>query len=284
MRGGLTITHLDWRCLSGAVQFALCAGQDTALIQRANNENKRQDTCVEQVESSDLAWSEHTSEMQYRGDNFLYGGIDFSVPGEGGLDCINFLSPVQRLAETVVFGAVSLLLTVFYWRRVSLVTDNNNQAGGRDRELQVSRQCLLLSLSLVFGLELGYKLSTGQLLWVLNPCHVLTVTQLVLLVSPRSDLSLSLFRLQMYWLTGPLLAILFPVTFTRHIAGEVMSYWVQHLLLLVVPAHLLSTGRYTTEHLTDTAWPGLSLAVFSSYHWIVLQPAGESNCSVQTPL
>ena len=52
MRGGLTITHLDWRCLSGAVQFALCAGQDTALIQRANNENKRQDTCVELVESS----------------------------------------------------------------------------------------------------------------------------------------------------------------------------------------------------------------------------------------
>merc|ERR1711953_901301 len=125
------------------VQFALCAGQDTALIQRANNENKRQDTCVEQVESSDLEWSEHTSEMQYRGDNFLYGGIDFSLPGEGGLDCINFLSPVQRLAETVVFGAVSLLRTVFYWRKVSLVTDNNNQAGGRDRELQVSRQCLL---------------------------------------------------------------------------------------------------------------------------------------------
>ena len=212
-------------------------------------------------------------DMQYRGDNFLYGGIDFSVAGEGGQDCISFLSPAQRLTETLVFGLISLALIAVSWRRVSLDPDNNNQerTGG---ESQVTRQCLLLTLSLVFGLELGYKLSTGQLLWVLNPCHVLTVIQLFLLVSPRTKLTLSLFRLHIYWLTGPILAILFPVTFTRHIAGEVMSYWVQHLLLLLVPGYLLSTPHFSVEHSTDTAWPLLSLSIFSSYHWMVLQPIG----------
>ena len=210
--------------------------------------------------------------MQYRGDNFLYGGIDFSVEGEGGPDCVSFLSPGQRLTESLVFGLSSLLLIVWSWSRVSLDTDNNNQQTAGDSP--VTRQCLLLTLSLVFGLELGYKLSTGQLLWVLNPCHALTVIQLFLLVSPATKLAVSVFRLHIYWLTGPVLAILFPVTFTRHIAGEVMSYWVQHLLLLLVPGYLLSTPHYSVEHITDISWPTLSLSLFSSYHWLVLQPLG----------
>ena len=69
---------------------------------------------------------------------------------------------------------------------------------------------------------------------------------------------------------------MFPVTFTRHIAGEVLTYWVQHLLLLVVPGYLLSTGHFTVEHTSDTAWPALALSVFSSYHWLLLQPIGMS--------
>ena len=67
---------------------------------------------------------------------------------------------------------------------------------------------------------------------------------------------------------------MFPVTFTRLIAGEVLTYWVQHLLLLLVPGYLLSTGDFTVEHTSDMAWPGLALSVFSSYHWLVLQPIG----------
>jgi len=220
--------------------------------------------------------------MQYRGNNVLYGGIDFSITGEGGPDCLAFLSPAQRLTETLVFGVFSVALILYSWRKVWPVNNNNNnnnnntcwsrlRGGG---EYQVSKQCLLMIFSLVLGLELGYKLSTGQLLWVLNPCHVLTVTQLLLLVSPPNRLTSTLFRLHIYWLTGPVLAILFPVTVTRHIAGEVITYWVQHLLLLLVPGYLLATDQYSVEPTADTDWPLLSLSVFSAYHWLVLQPIG----------
>ena len=71
-----------------------------------------------------------------------------------------------------------------------------------------------------------------------------------------------------------MLALIFPVTFTRHIAGEVLTYWLHHLLLVLVPGYLLSTGDFTVEHTSDKAWPGLALSVFSSYHWLVLQPIG----------
>ena len=71
--------------------------------------------------------NEQLVDMQYRGDNFLYGGIDFSVAGEGGQDCISFLSPAQRLTETLVFGLISLALIAVSWRRVSLVYESGKK-------------------------------------------------------------------------------------------------------------------------------------------------------------
>ena len=49
---------------------------------------------------------------------------------------------------------------------------------------------------------------------------MLTLLQLLLLAWPCFPLGLVLFRLQLYWLTGPLLALLFPVTWTREMPGQ----------------------------------------------------------------
>ena len=124
--------------------------------------------------------------MQYRGNNFLYGGIDFSVPGEGGPACTHFLSPHRRLTESLLFGLLGLLVTVQAWRRVRLERNNNQESVGRGGESHHpgARQSLLVVLAVTFGLEVGFKLSTGQVIWLLNPCHVLTVVQLYLLASP----------------------------------------------------------------------------------------------------
>ena len=212
--------------------------------------------------------------MQYRGDNFLYGGIDFSVAGEGGPDCRDFITPQRRLTETAVFGLLSLVVLVQSWRTVRLERNNNQDTGVGEYQYRPARQCLLVLFAVTFGLELGFKLSTGQVLWLLNPCHVLTVTQLFLLASPSTRLTNTIFRLHIYWLIGPFLAIAFPATLTRHIAGEVTTFWVQHLLLVLVPVYLLSTGHFTVEHSSDTTWPSLAISAFTSYHWLVLQPIG----------
>ena len=139
--------------------------------------------------------------MQYQGANFLYGGVDFSVAGEGGPECADFITPHRRLTETVVFGSLGLLVIVQSWGTVRLERNNNED---RDRKYQYrpARQCLLLLFAVTFGLEVGFKLSTGQVLWLLNPCHVLTVIQLFLLASPNTRLSNTVFRLHIYWLTG----------------------------------------------------------------------------------
>ena len=43
-------------------------------------------------------------------------------------------------------------------------------------------------------MEIGFKLATRQLIWLLNPCHVLSFIQLFLIVSPNTKFSTYLFR------------------------------------------------------------------------------------------
>ena len=102
---------------------------------------------------------------------------------------------------------------------------------------------------------------------------MLSILQLLLLTIPSSNLSIALYRLHLYWVTGPLLAILFPVTDSLYFSGEVAVYWVQHLLLILVPAILLP--EMGVEHIMDWTWPTLAFSIFSLYHWLILHPIGD---------
>uniref|UniRef100_A0A914CLG0 Uncharacterized protein n=1 Tax=Acrobeloides nanus TaxID=290746 RepID=A0A914CLG0_9BILA len=40
--------------------------------------------------------------------NLLIGGVDHSIPGNGGIDCVNYIPLWQRVVETVVIVPLSL--------------------------------------------------------------------------------------------------------------------------------------------------------------------------------
>lgn len=201
---------------------------------------------------------------------WLAGGVQFHIPGNGGPGCVQFLSAGQRMAETVVFSLGSIFLLLWSYRALSPV--QNMDAHVLDR---TGKKSLLGLFGMVFGIEIGFKLATKQLIWLLNPCHMLSFIQLFLLVSPQTKVSTYLFRLHVYWLTGPLLALLFPVTNSLELPGEWSIYWVQHLMLLVIPLYLTRLGgQFNLDPLSDLAWPGLAFSIYSLYHWMVLQPIG----------
>ncbi|KAF6778890.1 hypothetical protein AHF37_01533 [Paragonimus kellicotti] len=197
-----------------------------------------------------------------------YTGVNVSIPGAGGTDCINYASSSQRFYETIIVSGVFSYLARWAWPKISLpfVPSSDDKPGGY-------KQILLILHCIVFGMELGFKCASSSLIWALNPCHVLTVIQIFLLSFPPCPLVTHLFRLQMHMLNGPLLAIAFPVLNTRLLPFECGVYFIQHLLLLLVPVILVDqTTVYSVEPFDDLSWVVLSLSLQVLYHFLILQP------------
>lgn len=204
--------------------------------------------------------------------DILYGGVDFTLPGNGGRECVDYLTFKQRIIETVVYELFTIFIFCKVIREVSIPKDLPVYREGTG----AGKKFLLVSLCLVFGIEIGFKFATKQVIFLLNPCHGLTVIQIYLLAFPPSKKVLCVFRVHNYLLFGALQAVLFPVVNTRMLPFEVTNYWIQHLLILVVvPFFLVSCqGPFVLEPIWDFTWATMTFTLFSFYMLLVLQPLG----------
>lgn len=102
----------------------------------------------------------------------LYGGIrPHEVPGHGGPECAAYLSKETKITETCITTVIMLVVLSYALKRVSLPSQPPPE------DYHFWKGPLLALLSIVYGLQIGYKISSGQLLYMLNPCHVITVAE-----------------------------------------------------------------------------------------------------------
>jgi len=206
----------------------------------------------------------------------MYAGVDHSIPGNGGPECVNFLPGWQRVVETVL--AVSMAAYEIKWAypKLTYPTPPPTDCPSRLPTFERLRRWLVAFLCFVFGVEMGYKFASKTSLYVLNPCHVATIMQIALLCSnQRSRFSTALFRVHLYTLPGATLAIVLPVINTRLFPLEVFTYYVQHIGILSLPILLMATGgSFAPEPLTDMSWPLFSSGILMIYHFLPLQMIG----------
>ncbi|KAI8772294.1 transmembrane protein 164 [Biomphalaria glabrata] len=202
--------------------------------------------------------------------DWAYKGVDHSFPGNGGIACRDFLSFSQRCWESLGASAVALIALAIAYPRLRL--PRPCPCAYRHRADPLGKRLLLLLMCLTFGIELGFKFATRQMIWIGNPCHLATMLQIFMLAAPPSRIVTAAFRLHMHMLTGAPIAILFPVINTRLLPFETSVYFLQHFLMLIIPFYLMSLGDpYIPERLNDFSWSMVAFGLLFLYHFIPLQ-------------
>ena len=225
--------------------------------------------------------------------DWTIGGIDFEVEGNGGLHCRDHVGLNRRVWETLL--GIGLPLCLFLWQhtgksQTKQPSDNNSERRQEKKELHcllpqgskndysLLRIGFLVSMTLVFGIEMGFKFATKQLIWLFNPCHVTSVIDIYCLAMPVDTFKInnSLFIMTLFTMHGPLAAMLFPTDAGLILPFESEIYWIQHWLLLLVPLYflLVKDGHGYTAHKMEMRWFSTAFLMWSIWHWGALMWLG----------
>lgn len=111
--------------------------------------------------------------------DWVYGGVDPKFEGNGGPECAAFLAPQQRMSESLVIVFISILEIGLALRKINISKDIKvaGKEWTRTKEDSLGKNLLLVALCMTFGVEVGFKFATKTVIYLLNPCHVVTMVQ-----------------------------------------------------------------------------------------------------------
>ena len=108
------------------------------------------------------------------------------------IECIDYQSSGGIWSKFRTKIAINYFKQMFYYRSAQW-------------SMSTPRTILIVTMSMCYGMELTYKLATKQLIFIINPCHVMCLLQLtVLCLNPFSSGAQHLFRIMLNGMFFPL--------------------------------------------------------------------------------
>lgn len=105
---------------------------------------------------------------------WTYEGVNHSLYGNGGPECTSYLTLVRRFWESLFICTLSLTYTYYGYKYIQPQQYLPKKVESREH---VGKKILLGCMCLTFGCELGFKCATKTLIYLLNPCHIVTIVQ-----------------------------------------------------------------------------------------------------------
>lgn len=102
-------------------------------------------------------------------------GVTEEVPRTTGPECINYMTNRRRWIESILFTILFIIITRWAVKRMDpIIVPPHNEI---DRPHSAVRLMLLISMTFIFGIEIGYKFAGKSVIFVMNPCHIQTMIQ-----------------------------------------------------------------------------------------------------------
>ena len=102
-------------------------------------------------------------------------GVTNETPRTMGPECENYMTNRRRWIEAVLFCI--FFICVIKWASKRLEPIHIPDAKELEKPHSTTRLILLLFMTYIFGIEMGFKLANRSVIFALNPCHIQTVVQ-----------------------------------------------------------------------------------------------------------
>lgn len=103
---------------------------------------------------------------------WTYEGVNSSIPRNQGPECAYYLSTKRKIIET--FFVSLFIIFCLSWGLKRMKLPKRVPYVNQDR---TGKHVLLVLMSLVLGMEIGFKLTSRTFIYFMNPCHMHTLVQ-----------------------------------------------------------------------------------------------------------
>ena len=154
---------------------------------------------------------------------------------DGGEVCANQMTNTYRIAVSVI----SSLLHIYLITSVTLPYINKRIKPLHDSPSILEKFLGLCSIGIIIA-QFYYKSLLKKLIFIFQPCHIITMLQIKLLFSKPSKVNHYIFIACMAWNFGAVLAMIFPTRGEVVYEGENFLFWFQHALAAIISPIVLS--------------------------------------------